>query len=179
MARIRQKRGLGPLLKEMRTSPVAAVVNGVLGIGGILGTGIVFALGVSGRARRVVLRQNRQTHQKVTQQSFLLYFCLGGIFFLGGAGFLLFALVQMTASIRVFGRGLVWRRFGSKRVVLWEEVGHFGPGDAAAESLTSWRMVLRNGELILLHSGLYNRREFAATMELIAEQIEETQKQLG
>ena len=41
MARNRPKRGMGPLLKEMRTSPVAAVVNGVLGVGGILGGGLV------------------------------------------------------------------------------------------------------------------------------------------
>jgi hypothetical protein len=117
--------------------------------------------------------------QTIFQQSLLLYGCLGGIFLLGGVGFLLFAVLQITTSIRVFSKGLVWRRFGKKRVVLWVEVDHFGPGDAAAESLTSWRMVLRNGEPIIFHSGMYDRREFAETMELIAEQIEETQKQFG
>lgn len=176
MARRRTKRGLGPLLKEMRTSPVAAVVNGLLGISGILGMGLLILGRVVRYARRSALEPARK---QVSQNSSLLFVCLVGIFLLGGIGFLLFALVQITTNIRVFGRGMVWRRFGRKRIVLWEEVGQFGPGDAAAESLTSWRMVLRNGELILLHSGLYKRREFEVTMELIAEQIEETHKQFG
>ncbi len=179
MARSRNKRGMGPLLKEMRTSPVAAVVNGVLGIGGILGTGILIVFWVIGRARRSVLAHDVQTRQQVAQGTLLLYLCLGGLFLLGGVGFLLFALVQITTSIRVFERGLVWRRFGKNRGVFFVEVEHFGPGDAAAMSLTSWRMVLRNGEQLIFHSGLYNRSKFADTMELIAEQIEETHKQIG
>ncbi len=179
MARSRIKRGMGPFLKEMRTSPIAAVVNGVLGIGGILGTGILIVFWVIGRARRSVLAHDVQTRQQVAQGTLLLYLGLGGIFLLGGVGFLLFALVQITTSLRVFERGLVWRRFGKNRSVFFVEVEHFGPGDAAAMSLTSWRMVLRNGEQLIFHSGLYNRSEFAETMELIAEQIEETHKQIG
>jgi hypothetical protein len=152
---------------------VAAVVNGLLGIGGILGAGIVVTLEVARRVRKAV--PGRAT----SQGSFLLYACLGGIFLLGGAGFLLFALLQITTRIRVFGKGLVWRRFGTKRVVLWVEVEHFDRSDAAAASLISWSMLLHGGERIIFHSGLYNRREFTETMELIAEQIEETRRQLG
>jgi hypothetical protein len=170
---------MGLLLKEMRTSPIAAVVNGVLGVGGILGVGLLIVLWVTRSARSTVLLQDSQTHLKVTEGSILLYLCLGGLFLLGGMGFLLFALLQITTSTRIFDKGLVWRRFGKKRVVRWVEVAHFGPGDSAAESLTSWRMVLHNGEPIIFHSGLYNRSEFAETMELIAEQIEETHKQIG
>ncbi len=170
---------MGPLLKEMRTSPVAAVVNGILGVSGILGVGIVMVMWFIRGARRTVPLQNHEVRLKITQDSFLLYLGIGSLFLLGGAAFLLFALVQITTSIRVFDKGLVWRRFGKKRVVRWVEVKQFGPGDAAADSLTSWRMVLHNGELIVFHSGLYNRREFTETMELMAEQIEETYKQFG
>jgi hypothetical protein len=92
---------------------------------------------------------------------------------------LLFALLQLSTRIRVFARGMVWRRLGAKRVVFWVEVEHLGYGDTAAESLTSWSMLLKSGERINLHSGLYNRTEFAETMELIGEQIEETHKQTG
>ena len=164
---------MGPLLKEMRTSPVAAVVNGMLGVGGILGGGILVALHmIRGTLRGPVVHA-------ATHGYLLLYVCLGAVFLLGGAGFLLFALLQITTSIRVFGRGLVWRRFGKKRVILWLEVEHFGRNDATAASLTSWSMLLRNGERINLHSGLYNRAEFEETMELITEQIQEAQEQFG
>lgn len=178
MARSRSKRGMGPLLKELRTNPVAAVVNGVLAAGGILSAGWI-ALWMTYRAQWAVGHQAHQVRLAVAQQSLLLYLGLGSIFLLGGVIFLLFALVQITTSIRVFDKGLVWRRFGKKRVVRWVEVQHFGPGDATALSLTSWRMVLYNGEVIVFHSILYNSRVFAETMELMAEQIEETHKQLG
>lgn len=176
MARSRTKRGLGPLLKVMRTNPLAAVVNGVLGIVGILGTGILIIW-------RAILYSYNSAPQparwQVSKNSALLFVCFGCLFLLGGMVFLLFALVQISTSIRVFERGLVWRRLLSKRVVLWVEIEHFGPGEAAAESLTSWSLLLRSGERINLHSMLYSRREFAETMDLIAEQIEETHKQLG
>jgi hypothetical protein len=162
---------MGPLLKEMRTSMVAAVINGVLGVGGILGAGILLVLRLARGVRSAA--PGRAT----SEGSLLIYVFLGGIFLLGGAGFLLFALLQMTTRLRVFRKGMVWRRYGNKRVVLWLEVEHFGRGDAAAATLTSWSMLLRGGERIDFHSGLYNRREFAETMELIAEQIEESHKQ--
>ena len=117
--------------------------------------------------------------QGPTEKSLLLYGCLIGFFLLGGTGFLLFALLQLTTRIRVFGKGMVWRRYGKKRIILWEEVEHFGAGDAAASSLTSRSMLLRNGERIDLHSGLYYKSDFADTMELIAEQIEERHRRLG
>jgi hypothetical protein len=176
MARSRNKRGMGRLLKEMRTSPVAAVVNGVLGIGSILGTGILIVVRVVLYAQRSVPEPARQ---QVSLRSSLLFVCLIVLFLLGGIGFLLFALVQITTSIRVFGRGMVWCRFFSKRVVLWEEVAHFGPFDTETESLSSWSLLLRSGERIILHAGLYNRRQFGETMQLIAEEIKETQKQFG
>ncbi len=164
---------MGELLKEMRTSPVAAAVNGVLGVGGILGGALVIVLRIANAVRRTA------PGPATSEKTLLLYGCLIGFFLLGGAGFLLFALLQLTTRIRVFGKGMVWRRYGKKRVILWPEVEHFGRGDATARSLTSWSMLLRNGERIDLHSGLYYKSEFVETMELIAEQIEETQKQLG
>jgi hypothetical protein len=171
MARRRSKRSMGPLLKEMRTNPLAALINGVLGIGSILGLGILIALRVARNIRR------NAPGPATTEKSLLLYLGIGGIFLLGGIGFLLFAFLQITTSIRVYGHGLVWRRFGRKRVVFWIEVEHFSPGDAAAEDLTSWSMLLHGGERINFHSVLYKRREFEETMELMAEQIEETRKQ--
>lgn len=176
MARSRNKRGMGPLLKEMRSSPVAAVVNGVLGIGGILAVGIAVAREALEKAESLA---PDRAGQKLSQGKMLLYGFIGGVSLLAGIGFLLFALLQITTSIRIFGRGMIWRRFGRKRVISWIEVAHFGLGDAAAESWTSWRMVLHNGEVIVFHSILYNRSEFAETMELIAEQIEETHQQYG
>jgi hypothetical protein len=173
VAKSRNRRGMGPLLKEMRTSPVAAAVNGVLGVGGILGGGIVIALLFARAVRK------RVPGQATTEGSLLLFAFLIGLFLLGGIGFLLFALVQLTTRTRVFGKGMVRHRFGNKRVVLWVEVDHFGVGGAAATSLTSWSMLLRNGERIDFHSGLYYKSEFAETMELIAEQIEDTHRQLG
>lgn len=171
MGRSRIKRGMGTLLKEMRTSVVAAAINGVLGVGGILGAGLLLVLRMARGVRSA-------THSQPTSEGALLFYVLlGGIFLLGGAGFLLFALLQMTTSIRVFNKGMVWRRFGNKRIILWLEVEHFGRGDATAATLTSWSMLLRSGERINFHSGLYNRSEFAETMELIAEQIEESHKQ--
>jgi hypothetical protein len=122
---------MGPLLKEMRTSPAAAVVNGVLGVGGILGAGMLLAL----RAARAV--RDQVPGEASSRGSLMLYVSLGGLFLVGGAGFLLFALLQVTTRLRVFARGLVWRRFGTRRVVLWAEVADFGRGEAAAESLTS------------------------------------------
>ncbi len=174
MARIQNKRGMGRLLKEMRTNPVAAVVNGVAGIGSIVGTGVAVVLG----AMRKVAPD--QTRQAASQGHLQIYRYLAVIvMLLAGIGLLLFALVQITTTLRVFSRGMVWRRFGNKRVIFWVEVEHFGRGDAAPESLTSWSLLLRSGERIILHAGLYNRGEFAETMELIAEQIEETHKQFG
>jgi hypothetical protein len=167
---------MGPLLNEMRTSPIAALVNSLLGIGGILGAGFV----VAARAIRSVRTAGpREVRQVNPQASFLVIMCLGGIFLLGGLGFLLFALLQVSTNMRVHDRGLVWRRFGKKRIIFWVEVAHFGRFDETSESLASWSMLLRNGERIILHSGLYNRSEFAETMELIAEQIEQTQNHFG
>ncbi|MHB1421690.1 MAG: hypothetical protein ACYC3I_00560 [Gemmataceae bacterium] len=152
---------------------MAAVVNGVLGIGAIGGTSILFVLWFALRFRR------NAGGQSGSLGFLLLFLFLGVIFLLGGAGFLLFALLQLNTSIRVHDRGLVWRRLVGKRIVFWEEVDHFSPGDAAAESLTSWSMLLRDGERINFHSVLYHRWEFEKTMELIAEQIEEIHKRLG
>jgi hypothetical protein len=164
---------MGPLLKEMRTSPVAAIVNGVLGVVGILGAGLGIVFKFAFAVRRTA------PGPATTEKSLLLYGCLLVLFLLGGAGFLLFALLQLTTRIRVFAKGMIWRRYGKKRVILWEEVGHFGVGDAAAPSLTSRSMLLRSGERIVFNSGLYYKSEFAETMDLIAEQIEETQRKLG
>jgi hypothetical protein len=148
-------------------------VNGVLGVGGILGAGILVAL----RAAREV--RQMAPGEATSRGSRMLFVLLGGLFLLGEAGFLLFALAQVTTRIRVFARGLVWRRFGARRVVLWAEVADFGRGEAAAETLTTWRMLLHSGERLDFHSALYNRTEFTETMERIAELVEETRRRLG
>jgi hypothetical protein len=161
----RRKRGLGPLRKEIRTSPLAAVVNGMVGIAFLGGAALV-----------EVLKSARDADGP---KSLGLILFLVVLFALAGIGFLVFALVQMFTRLRVFDKGLVWHRYGKKRVILWPAVQGFRRGDSEAPTLNVWSMLLYSGERIDFHSGLYRRSEFQETMELIAEQIAETQKQLG
>jgi hypothetical protein len=172
MARSRIKRGMGPLLKEMRANPIAALINGMVGIvamGGAVLAGI-FRLMSS-------VDPTRGTGQAAAQGRAMLRIAIVLIALLVGTGFLLFGMLQITTRIRVFPKGMVWYRYGKKHVILWVEVDHFGPDEAAATTLTRWSMVLRNGARIDFHSTLYRRSDFADTMELIAEQIEEAAKE--
>lgn len=169
----RGKRGMGPLLMETRPNPLAAVLNILLGIGSILGAGMA----VIARFFRIV--RHTVPGQATSGTSVPLLLLLAVVFLLGGIGFGLLAVVQITSYFRVYSRGLVWRRYGKKRIILWPEVHHFGRGDSTAPTLNVWSMLLHSGERINFHSGLYRQAEFEETMELIAELAAETRKQFG
>lgn len=173
MARHRIKRGLGRLLKELRTSPLAALINGILGVGGMLGGGLILVLRLARSVRDSAPGQN--TNKGIG----ILYLSITFLFLLGGFGFLLFALLQLTTRIRIFDKGMAWHRHGKKRIIFWVEVEQFGRSDEATTGTAKWSMLLRSGERVDLHSAFYHRREFEKAMELIGEQIEETQRQFG
>lgn len=173
MAHRRNKRGMGPLVKEMWANPMVAVVNGVLGVGSLAGAGIIVVV------RLIVRFRGSNAGRSLSQLGMVAWLFVFAVLMLVGACFCVFGLLQMNTRILVYSKGMVWHRYGKKRIILWLEVDHFSCDDETTKTLKRWTMVLRNGERVDIHSLLYNREEFRETMELIAEQIEEAKKEFG
>lgn len=173
MARNRAKRGMGRLLKELRTSPIAAVINGVLGLGGMLSAGLVLVRRFTRSVKAAAPGPSAERGTMIISLFITAFLVLGGI------AFLLFALLQWQTRLCIYERGLAWYRFGKKRIVLWVEVEHFGRGDDQGPQMGMWSLLLRSGERIDLRSTFYHRRQFEAAMELITEQIEEVHREYG